>query len=274
MPGPPLHRVRRLSLQRARPLRALLLPVLRRADRRASSRRGRGRVGGHEAASRRPRSATRCTCFWSRSTWRLRARLKATSSRQQFAISIPRRPTTRSRGSAASSPRIASRSSPRVWARSTERGIERALRLRAGRRPAARPSRRSPPGRRTGVRPRLQDELARGGHSRGDRRARLSAAAARVCPGLLPRRGRRGRGRLPLPRAARCGRHADVHPRGVAPSSRPSCRAAIAAIHEGAFRPTPSEFVCADCPALDVVCAGPRLRGAAAAPVPAAVAAG
>ena len=50
--------------------------------------------------------------------------------------------------------------------------------------------------------------------------------------------------------------------------------AAIAAIHEGAFRPTPSEFVCADCPALDVVCAGPRLRGAAAAPVPAAAAAG
>ncbi len=50
--------------------------------------------------------------------------------------------------------------------------------------------------------------------------------------------------------------------------------AAIAAIHEGAFRPTPSEFVCADCPALDVVCAGPRLRGAAAAPAPAAVAAG
>jgi ATP-dependent helicase/nuclease subunit A len=50
--------------------------------------------------------------------------------------------------------------------------------------------------------------------------------------------------------------------------------AAIAAIQEGAFRPTPSEFVCADCPALDVVCAGPRLRGASAAPVPAAAAAG
>ena len=49
---------------------------------------------------------------------------------------------------------------------------------------------------------------------------------------------------------------------------------AIAAIHEGAFRPTPSEFICADCPALDVVCAGPRLRGAPAAPVPAAAAAG
>jgi ATP-dependent helicase/nuclease subunit A len=48
--------------------------------------------------------------------------------------------------------------------------------------------------------------------------------------------------------------------------------AAIASIQQGAFRPTPSEFICADCPALDVVCAGPRLRGASAAPVPAAVA--
>jgi hypothetical protein len=49
---------------------------------------------------------------------------------------------------------------------------------------------------------------------------------------------------------------------------------AIASIHEGVFRPTPSEFVCADCPALEVVCAGPRLRGAPAPPVPTAVAAG
>jgi ATP-dependent exoDNAse (exonuclease V) beta subunit len=38
--------------------------------------------------------------------------------------------------------------------------------------------------------------------------------------------------------------------------------AAIARIHAGEFRPTPSEFVCATCPALDVVCAGPRLRSA------------
>ncbi len=35
--------------------------------------------------------------------------------------------------------------------------------------------------------------------------------------------------------------------------------AAIAAIQAGDFRPTPSEFACAGCPALDVVCAGPRL---------------
>ena len=34
---------------------------------------------------------------------------------------------------------------------------------------------------------------------------------------------------------------------------------AIARIRAGDFRPTPSEFACAGCPALDLVCAGPRL---------------
>jgi hypothetical protein len=36
---------------------------------------------------------------------------------------------------------------------------------------------------------------------------------------------------------------------------------AIARINRGEFVPTPSEFTCAGCPALDVVCAGPRLGG-------------
>jgi ATP-dependent exoDNAse (exonuclease V) beta subunit len=35
--------------------------------------------------------------------------------------------------------------------------------------------------------------------------------------------------------------------------------AVIARIREGEFRPTPSEFACSGCPALDRVCAGPRL---------------
>ena len=35
---------------------------------------------------------------------------------------------------------------------------------------------------------------------------------------------------------------------------------AIARIQAGEFVPTPSEFACMGCPALDVVCAGPRLR--------------
>jgi len=38
--------------------------------------------------------------------------------------------------------------------------------------------------------------------------------------------------------------------------------AAIERINAGEFRPTPDEFICAGCPALDVVCAGPRLRSA------------
>ncbi len=39
--------------------------------------------------------------------------------------------------------------------------------------------------------------------------------------------------------------------------------AAIARINAGGFQPTPDEFICAGCPALDVVCAGPRLRSVA-----------
>ena len=38
--------------------------------------------------------------------------------------------------------------------------------------------------------------------------------------------------------------------------------AAIARIREGDFRPTPSPFACSGCPALDRVCAGPRLGSA------------
>ncbi len=36
---------------------------------------------------------------------------------------------------------------------------------------------------------------------------------------------------------------------------------AIARINEGRFVPTPGEFTCSGCPALDLVCAGPRLEG-------------
>jgi ATP-dependent helicase/nuclease subunit A len=45
--------------------------------------------------------------------------------------------------------------------------------------------------------------------------------------------------------------------------------AAIGEIRAGEFTPTPSERVCAGCPALDVVCAGPRLPRPVPAPPPA-----
>ncbi|MEO5574870.1 MAG: UvrD-helicase domain-containing protein [Gaiellaceae bacterium] len=41
---------------------------------------------------------------------------------------------------------------------------------------------------------------------------------------------------------------------------------AIGRIRAGEFVPRPSEFVCAGCPALDVVCAGPKLRGGPSRP--------
>jgi ATP-dependent helicase/nuclease subunit A len=47
-----------------------------------------------------------------------------------------------------------------------------------------------------------------------------------------------------------------------APQLEAELSAAIERINAGDFRPTPDEFICAGCPALDVVCAGPRLRSA------------
>jgi ATP-dependent helicase/nuclease subunit A len=54
------------------------------------------------------------------------------------------------------------------------------------------------------------------------------------------------------------------------PALEAELSAAIARIRAGEFVPTPSEFTCAGCPALDVVCAGPRLRGPSRPPVLAA----
>ena len=47
-----------------------------------------------------------------------------------------------------------------------------------------------------------------------------------------------------------------------APGLEAELSEAIARIQAGEFLPTPDEFVCGDCPALNLVCAGPRLRGA------------
>jgi ATP-dependent helicase/nuclease subunit A len=45
------------------------------------------------------------------------------------------------------------------------------------------------------------------------------------------------------------------------PALEAELSAAIARIGSGDFHPTPSAFACSGCPALDVVCAGPRLGG-------------
>ena len=48
--------------------------------------------------------------------------------------------------------------------------------------------------------------------------------------------------------------------RAEVPALEAELSEAIGRIRAGEFVPTPSEFTCAGCPALDVVCAGPRLR--------------
>ncbi len=57
--------------------------------------------------------------------------------------------------------------------------------------------------------------------------------------------------------------------RSEVPELEAELSAAIARLRAGEFRPTPSEYACAGCPALDVVCAGPRLP---LQPMPAAAA--
>jgi hypothetical protein len=52
---------------------------------------------------------------------------------------------------------------------------------------------------------------------------------------------------------------AATFPAADVPALEAELSAAIARIRAGEFRPTPSPFACAGCPALDVVCAGPRL---------------
>jgi hypothetical protein len=47
--------------------------------------------------------------------------------------------------------------------------------------------------------------------------------------------------------------------RADVPALEAELSAAIAVIQEGGFRPTPHELACPGCPALDRVCAGPRL---------------
>jgi ATP-dependent helicase/nuclease subunit A len=49
---------------------------------------------------------------------------------------------------------------------------------------------------------------------------------------------------------------------GDVPALEAELSAAIVRIQANDFRPAPDEFVCADCPAVDLVCAGPKLRGA------------
>ena len=259
VPAPPLHRVRRLSYSALALFErcsyrfyAERVVGLRPADaagtragpdgpRRDRDRRRRARA----ARARRPARAAPCP----------------TISPSSCAPATRPRPTRSSSGSAASSRRTAGRSSARALAALEGATAERPFafehdgvllhgRLDVLHRDGGARARRSTT-RRTRSPRATPAEIVE---------ARLPAAAARLRARLLPRRRGGGRGRLPVPRAPGRGRRDDVHASSDVPALEAELSAAIARIQAGEFRPTPSEFACADCPALDVVCAGPRLR--------------
>ena len=92
--------------------------------------------------------------------------------------------------------------------------------------------------------------------------ARVPAPAARLRARLLPRRApTRSRSSTSSSSGPTSRRRRPVRARRRCRRSRPSCPRRSRAIQAGEFRPTPSEFACAGCPALDVVCAGPRRCG-------------
>jgi hypothetical protein len=64
-----------------------------------------------------------------------------------------------------------------------------------------------------------------------------------------------------------------IFARSDIPELEQDLSAVIARINQGEFVPTPSDFTCSGCPALDVICAGPRLGGGGWSPPREAVAA-
>ena len=121
---------------------------------------------------------------------------------------------------------------------------------------------------RTRARRRLQDERARRAVAGRGGRRRVPDPAARLRARLLPGGGGRGRGRLRVPRAAGRDRVGGAFTRADVPALEEELSAAIARVRSGVFEPRPSECACSGCPALDVVCAGPRLPGRGPRPVP------
>ena len=256
IPLPPLEPVRRLSFTALASFERCSYRYY--AERLVGMRalRPRGREG--EPGSARSTSATPCTaCSRHRPA---RSRAPSTRARARMA-------PARHRGGAGPDLRLRRvllrLPLARPWRRSRT-CAPRAVRLRARRRAHPWLPRRAPPRRRERARRRLQDEPARRATPT------RSSRATTGCSGSSTRSpasaaARRGRGRLPVPRAAGRDRAAAVH-RADVPVLEAELSAAIARIQAGDFVPTPSEQACSGCPALDVVCAGPRLRGGAAAP--------
>ncbi len=252
MPEPPIAPRPAALVLGARAVRALLVPLLRRARRRAARAAARGpsgrrrwacgdgdrrcRAPAARAGRPRDRSPTRSCALVpdghrrrARADRRPSSRPTASPSWRSACALTGRGRSGRSRSSTtACSCTVASTSSPR---------------------------------RRAGARRRLQDERARRA-----RRPKRSSRASTGCSGSCTRSRASAPGAeevevvyafLERPDAP----VSTLFARDDVPELEAELSAAIARIDAGEFVPTPSEFTCMGCPALDVVCAGPRLRG-------------
>ena len=252
VPAPPLHRVRQLSYSAL----ALFQRCSYRyyAERVAGLRERRGAGGRAARARRRPRSATRCTGCSSSSTCGVRRRPTSSS----FATWYPGVTDeelarigafVRSYCESELAAPVAALDGAGPSGRS--RSCTTACCCTGGSTcSAARASRALVVDYKTNV---LGERTPRRSSSRT---TGSSASSTRSrASGPAPTRSRSSR----LPRASRRGRLGDVR---RAPTARARGRAlgGDRAVDAGEFVPTPSEFTCAGCPALDLVCAGPKLR--------------
>ena len=242
---------------RARAVRALLVSLLRgaggRAARGARDGVGAGGLEGDRGRRRRPPAA--------RARRPRGARARRTSSPcAAWYPAVTDEELERIRGFVAA---YCDSELARADRDARRRSARAAVRVRARRRAPARPARRALARGQPGARPRLQDELA----GRG-RRPRRSSRPTTACSGSSTR----SRASAPAPRRSRSSTTSSSGPtrssrrtfeRLELPLLEAELSAAIARINAGEFVPTPSEFNCAGCPALDLVCAGPRLGGGA-----------
>ena len=235
-------------------LRALLLPLLRRACRRPA--RARASARAPDGGLPRPRSATPCTACSRSST--CATRVLPTSGGARVVPGGHPRGAPPDRGFAD------------AYCDSRSRAASHAL-------PGARPERpfafshdgvllhgRLDVLHRDGAAragPRLQDER-RSASAAPRRSSRPTTALQRLVYALACFRAGADEVEIvyALPRGSRGGRLGHFS-RDELPALEAELSAAIARIDAGEFVATPGEFTCSGCPALDVVCAGPRLRG-------------
>ena len=198
----------------ARAVRALSLPVLRRAPRRPAPG-GRRHPGCRHRHCRRDggQRDRRLRAPAARADRPVGPRAALTRPRARLVpdcVDIRARTDRESRRGVLL---LAARCSPR---RPRERVLGAAVRLRARRRALPRRPRRPPSRRCACSRRRLQVEPARRARNGRRGRGRVPAPAPRLRHRVLPGRRRRGRGRLPVPRAARRARGGDLPPRRAA----------------------------------------------------------